>query len=106
MDAQRFDQMAKAVGRGATRRQALRRAGGGLAGAQLAAAGLGNRAGAQGKPTFSNCHSGGGGIIGDQGEEEFESLPCGGNEDCPRDKVCVALLNPGNRIVCRCIELT
>ena len=43
----RLDVVAKAVARGATRRQALRLAGGGLAGALLAAAGLGKRAGAQ-----------------------------------------------------------
>ena len=46
MDGQRFDLMAKAMAGGATRRRALRLAGGGLAGALLAA-GLGRRAGAQ-----------------------------------------------------------
>ena len=40
----RLDAVAKAVARGATRRQALRLAGGGLAGALLAAVGLGDLA--------------------------------------------------------------
>ena len=44
MDGQRFDRMAKAVGRVATRRVALRRLGGGLAGGALAALGLGRTA--------------------------------------------------------------
>ena len=44
MDGQRFDVMAKEVARGATRRQALRLAGGGLAGALLGAVGFGRRA--------------------------------------------------------------
>ena len=43
----RLDLVAKAVARGATRRQALRLAGGGLAGALLAAVGVTGRAGAQ-----------------------------------------------------------
>ena len=47
MDGQRFDALARAMAGGATRRRALRLAGGGLAGALLAAAGLGRRAGAQ-----------------------------------------------------------
>ncbi len=50
MDAERFDAMARAMASGATRRRALRLAWGGLAGALLAAAGLGNRAGAEQGP--------------------------------------------------------
>ena len=51
----RLDVVAKAMANGSTRREALRLAGGGLAGALLAAAGFGRRAGAQ----FSNAHCGG-----------------------------------------------
>ncbi len=51
MDAQRFDNLAKAMASGSTRRAALRLAGGGLAGALLAAAGLDRRAGAQEEET-------------------------------------------------------
>ncbi len=47
MDAQRFDAVAKAMANGATRRRALRLAGGALAGALLTTAGLGRRAGAK-----------------------------------------------------------
>ena len=50
LDGQRFDAMARAMANGATRRRALRLAGGGLAGALLAAVGLGRRAGAQDGP--------------------------------------------------------
>jgi hypothetical protein len=50
VDAERFDDLTKAMAGGATRRRALRLAGGGLAGALLAAAGLGRRAGAQDDP--------------------------------------------------------
>ena len=44
----RMDEVAKALVRGATRREELRLAGGGLAGALLAAVGLTNQVGAQG----------------------------------------------------------
>ena len=50
MDGQRFDEMTREMAGGATRRQALRLAEGGLAGALLAAVGLGKRAGAQKVP--------------------------------------------------------
>ena len=105
MDAEQFDTMAKAMASGSTRRLALRLAGGAMAGALLAAAGLGRRAGAQGKPTFSHCNAGGGGILWDQGEDEVEGLPCGGNEDCPQGRFCTSVLLPGNRLACRCVSL-
>ena len=53
----RLDLVAKAVARGATRREALRLAGGGLIGALLAAAGLGRRAGAQDGPPCGEFHA-------------------------------------------------
>ena len=110
MDGQRFDQMTRAMASGSTRRRALRLAGGGLAGALLAAAGLGRRASAQGpegeKPLFTNCNPGSGGVIFHGLDENVlggDSLPCGGNEDCPQDRVCASAVNPGNRVVCRCV---
>ena len=60
MDGQRFDDLTKAMANGATRRRALRLAGGGLAGALLAAAELRNRAGAQGAPASTCCRYAGG----------------------------------------------
>ena len=106
----RLDAVAKAVARGATRRQALRLAGGGLAGALLAAAGLGKRAGAQGAPRFVNCQNG----LFDEGErypyldlDDFEfHAPCGPAYGCPEGKFCAAAINPGNHLVCRCISVT
>ena len=60
MDGQRFDAMARAMAGGATRRRALRLAGGGLAGALLAAAGLGGRAQADTcKASGKACKKGG-----------------------------------------------
>ncbi len=51
MDGQRFDQMTKAMAGGASRRRALRLAGGAATGALLAAVGVSRRAGAQaGRP--------------------------------------------------------
>ena len=141
----RLDAVAKAVARGATRRQALRLAGGGLAGALLAAAGLGKRAGAQEEDTrpcdevlarcvdqvggacdhlhpatyaYLVCLSGHGGAC----NAYFESchVNCGavGEPDeafnvdrrqcaagCPQGGICVAALNPANRLVCRCVSV-
>ena len=108
MDAQRFDTMAKAVGRGTTRRQALRLAGGGLAGALLAAAGVGNRAGAQEPPVIQNCRFAGGegAQIINPGTDDFRiGLPCGGDEDCPQGRFCTQLVTASGRVVCRCVEL-
>ena len=108
MDGQWFDAMAKAVADGSTRRRALRLAGGGLAGALLAAAGLGRRAGAQENvPEFTHCNSAEGGAVAvNPGTDEFAlGLPCGGNADCPQDKICIAAVNPGNQLACRCVRL-
>ena len=60
MDAQRFDALARAMASGSTRRQTLRLAGGGLAGALLAAVGLAEAA-AQDlcKPPGARCRRGG-----------------------------------------------
>ena len=107
MDGQRFDAITKAMAGGATRRRALRLVGGGLAGALLAAVGVGKRAEAQefGRAVFVNC---------DQNREPGDgppfqtgphdplfvfSKPC---PACPQDQVCVALVNPEGHLFCRC----
>ncbi len=60
----RLDAVAKAMASGSTRRRALRLAGGRLAGALLAAVGLGGRAGAQGeRPRIVFCNRGAGGAV-------------------------------------------
>ena len=107
----RLDAVAKAVARGATRRQALRLAGGGLAGALLAAAGLGKRAGAHG-PMFAYCENGlfiEGELlpyVEGQGTDDFElHAPCGPAYGCHEGEICATALNPGNQIVCRCLRL-
>jgi hypothetical protein len=86
MDGRRFDQMTKAMANGATRRRALRLAGGGLGGALLAAAGLGRRAGAQpGPPEGFDPH-----------------CPCA-TRACPRDFFCLQFgSTPGGRQGCSC----
>ena len=109
LDARRFDPIASSVASGATRRQALRLAGRAIAGVLLAS-GLNRRAAAQGKrPRFVNCQNG----LFLEGERhdyldandrEFHE-PYGPAYGCPEGKVCAALLNPGERIVCRCVEL-
>ena len=103
----RMDVVAKAVARGTTRRQALRLAGGGLAGALLAAAGLGKRAGAQENgPEFTDCRSSGGPLITGIGTDEFRiTKPCGPTGGCPDGKVCAALVNPVGQILCRCLSV-
>ncbi|CAA9570042.1 MAG: hypothetical protein AVDCRST_MAG19-2682 [uncultured Thermomicrobiales bacterium] len=113
MDPQRFDAMAKAMANGATRRRALRLAGGGLAGALLAAAGLGKRARAQGRPVFTYCQRG---LFNEEGEkypyitgpgtDDFEiAKPCGPAHDCNQGKTCVALVNPVGQLLCRCVDV-
>ncbi len=106
MDGQRFDAMAKAMANGATRRLALRLAGGAMAGAVLAAAGLGRRVGAQENgPEFAYCNKGPAVAI-NPGTDEFElALPCGGHADCPQGRICSTYIIPGNQIVCRCVSL-
>ena len=131
MDAQRFDAVAKAMASGSTRRQALRLAGGGLAGALLAAAGLGKRAGAQEENT-KHCDDLRARCIADAtecaGETEFfhrclersdapschayfQACPdnCNMGErgclGCTEGQFCTGLVNPSNRLVCRCVSL-
>ena len=60
MDGQRFDGLARALAEASTRWRGLRLAGGAVAGALLAAAGLRDRAGAQGRPVFTYCRADGG----------------------------------------------
>lgn len=113
MDGQRFDAMTKAVGRAATRRQVLRLAGGGLAGAMLAAVGQGRLAGAKGAggekpdwafcaindgPLFNSPHSGG-------EPSDHDGRPCPGSFYCPQDRICISIMNPVGRYLCRCVEL-
>ena len=110
MDAERFDSLTRVMASGSTRRRALRLAGGGLAGALLAAVGVGKRAEAQqDKPIFSYCNDGEGGVIlndVDLGDpQNGDALPCGGNADCPGDKICISQVNPTGRIRCRCVEI-
>ena len=107
MDGQRFDAMTKAMASGSTRRRALRLAGGGLAGALLAAAGLGKRVAAQeNQPVFPNCQEYGGPLIVDPGTDDMTiSRPCGPLQGCPDGTVCASAVNPGNRLVCRCLKL-
>ena len=81
MDAERFDDLTKAMASGATRRRALRLAGGGLAGALLAAAGLSKRAGAQANPSCGDmearCLEAVGGACADvEAEPNTSPLPC------------------------------
>ena len=88
LDGQRFDTWTRAMANGATRRRALRLAGGGLAGAVLAAVGVSRRAGArQDDPPCGQDPRGG----------------CGGR--CPRGRVCAIAGNPANRVVCLCVTL-
>ena len=112
MDAERFDDLTKALAGGATRRRALRLAGGGLAGALLAAAGLRNRAGAQGaggeQPEFTYCYNGeAAGPAFDTGISipKGDGKPCGGPGECREGQICIALVNPVGKLLCRCVDL-
>ena len=142
MDGQRFDAVARAVARGATRREALRLVGGGLAGALLAAVGAGKRAGAQDSvpcdelrarcfargeeacgPMPPHDHSTpGADTVYHQWEDcVYGTVPacrgaaqqCSGEcehvgacqNGCPGDQLCIAVVNPGNHVKCRCISL-
>ena len=135
MDGQRFDSLARAMASGATRRRTLRLAGGGLAGALLAAAGLGRRARAELNPACGDlearCYEQGLEACGPMQHDDlygpwadclFREVPvcrsyfqnCSGvcaymggcgQVGCPEGQSCQALLNPGNRIVCRCRSL-
>ncbi len=112
MDAERFDGLARAMANGATRRRALRLAGGGLAGALLAAVGVGKRAGAQGaggeQPLFTHCYNGeAAGPAFDDGISIpiGDGKPCGGPGECREGQVCIALVNPAAKIFCRCVKL-
>ena len=132
MDGQRFDQMTRAMAGGATRRQALRLAGGGLAGALLAAVGLGRRVGAQEScdVLLARCTEEiGGACDGLQGRPYLNCLEeqgracsgyleactsnCGSNDPsrrtceggCPQGGACTVALNAGSVIVCRCVSL-
>jgi hypothetical protein len=103
MDQDRFDQMTRALASGTSRRTVLRRVGVALGGALgLTAFGAGKPAAAQlvvlgPPPVWTHCTEGpsdpfalGGG-----------AKTCG---HCHAGDVCVALLNPANTIVCRCIS--
>ena len=110
MDAERFDDLTKAMASGATRRRALRLAGGGLAGALLAAVGVGERAEAQvtDRAVFATC---------DQNREPGDGPPfLTGPDDpvfvfakpcpaCRQDQLCAALVNPEGNLICRCVTL-
>ena len=107
MDDQRFDNVARAMASGASRRRALRLAGAGVAAALLTVAGRvgGGEAGAE--AIFTNCVNygaqGGPAIVDVQpGEQVLIRKPCGA---CPGDRVCAALLNPAEELVCRCLKL-
>ena len=98
-------------------RRALRLAGGGLAGALLAAVGVSRRAGAnhgpkegEGRPEFEGggCSHGHAGPYFDTPEDPWEgdALPCGGGpNDCPHGTFCAAVVNPANQVLCRCISV-
>ena len=115
MDAERFDDLTKAMASGATRRRALRLAGGGLAGALLAAVGVSRRAGAEhgpqegeGRPEFTYCSHGHAGPDFNTEEDPWVSdgKPCGGGpNDCPHGSICIALVNPVGHLGCRCVKL-
>ena len=104
MDGQRFDDLTRAMATGTSRRRLLRLGGGGLAGALLAATGLGHRARADGVAEFPGCvdyEQGGPAQISVQpGEQVVVRKPCGA---CHGDQYCGVLLNPAGQIVCRCI---
>ena len=128
MDGHRFDELTRTAA-GTSRRRALRLLGGGLAAALLGARGQAARAQprqAPAPPLFQSCNGGlpgdpgttGAGVVNPPGVgspdaylyfkegDPFEVwLPCGGDGDCPQGKVCVTAVNPGNRIVCRCMDL-
>ena len=110
MDAHRFDGLTRALASGATRRRTLRLAGGGLAGALLAAAGLRDRAGAQefGRAIFATCEQNrepGEGPPFQTGPHDplfVFSKPC---PACPQDQVCATVVNPEGHLFCRCAKL-
>jgi hypothetical protein len=148
MDAERFDGLTRAVAGGATRRRALRLAGGGLAGALLAAAGLGDRApralaqrlypgpphcdelyarcfaasveacgprppysGSPEFPAWFACSAEQGDCIHAQRVCPTHCTPgegacsgCGGDGG-GNGGICIALVNPNGRLLCRCVDL-
>jgi len=111
----RFDEVAKALARGLTRRESLRAVGGGLAGALLAAVGLGKAWGAPALRKIKNPHAqcqqfcrdhganpGGGNCHGtcvsscEACVNATDALPCDVDEEtcesccCPEGTFCVA----------------
>jgi hypothetical protein len=104
MDGQRFDRLTGEVARATSRRRMLRLAGGGLGAAVLAALGRGSRTRAeQGSPVyFSNCQEEPDVNVVEPGELVVIAKPCG---QCREGQLCVALVNPANQLVCRCIDL-
>ena len=85
------------------RRQALRLAGGVLAGALLTAVGLTNLAGAPEPAILARCEHVEGNRIEplEPGELLVMARP---GPACPEGTACGVLLNPGDRLQCRCIS--
>ena len=112
MDGQRFDALTRTMATGASRRRALRLAGGSLAAALLTAVVRGRQASAA-EVIVTNCinygpppHQGGAGAqvtVVQPGELVVIAKTCGG---CGREgSFCAALLNPANELICRCLTL-